>query len=74
MIGGILFLIFGAIITRFAGLLLIDCADKIGSDKYEDFAEACYGPKIKKVISWVNVVTLLGFVMGYIVAVKTLIP
>lgn len=33
-----LLIIFGAAISYFAGMLLVRCAEKVGSDKYEDFA------------------------------------
>lgn len=74
IVGGILLLLFGAIISWFAGMLLISCADKVGSDKYEDFAAAAYGKKMATFTAWCNIATLMGFVMAYVVAVKTLIP
>jgi len=35
----ILLIIFGAAISYFCGMLLVSCAEKVGSDKYEDFAD-----------------------------------
>jgi hypothetical protein len=35
----IILIIFGAIISYFCGMLLVSCAEKVGSDKYEDFAQ-----------------------------------
>ena len=63
-------IIFGAILSYFCGMLLISCADKVGSDKYEDFAEFCYGRKMALVTGWSNVSTMLGFVISYIVFLK----
>jgi len=70
----IVLILFGATISYFCGMLLVKCADKVGSDKYEDFAMFCYGRKMALVTGWSNVSTLLGFVVSYIVFIKTLIP
>jgi len=67
-------IIFGAILSYFCGMLLVSCADKVGSDKYEDMAAFCFGRKMVLVTGWSNVSTLLGFVVSYIVFLKTLIP
>ena len=32
-------ILFGATISYFCGMLLVSCAEKVGSDKYEDFAQ-----------------------------------
>ena len=69
-----LLIIFGAAISYFCGMLLVSCAEKVGSDKYEDFADYCFGRKMVIFTGWCNCSTLLGFVVSYIVFVKTLIP
>jgi amino acid permease len=71
----ILLIIFGALISYFCGMLLVECAELVGSDKYEDFAKYCFpGNKMAIFVGWCNCTTLLGFVVSYIVFVKTLIP
>mmetsp|Transcript_32808 Transcript_32808/g.37551 ORF Transcript_32808/g.37551 Transcript_32808/m.37551 type:complete len:120 (-) Transcript_32808:798-1157(-) len=55
-------------------MLIVECAEKIGKSKYEDFARHCWGEKMAKFAGWCNVITLLGFVVSYIVFIKTLIP
>jgi len=70
----IILIIFGAILSYFCGMLLVSCANKVGSDKYEDFAAFCFGRKMVLVTGWSNVSTLLGFVVSYIVFLKNLVP
>ncbi|CAI2366833.1 unnamed protein product [Moneuplotes crassus] len=74
ILGAALLIIFGAVLCHFTGMLLISCANKIGSDKYEDFAAYCFGRKMVLLTGWSNVLTLLGFVISYIVFLKNLIP
>ncbi|CAI2367731.1 unnamed protein product [Moneuplotes crassus] len=66
--------IIGASISYFCGMLLVRCAIIVKAERYEDFAEYCFGKKAINPTSWCNVLTLLGFVISYIVFVKTLIP
>lgn len=71
----IILIIFGAIISYFCGMLLVECAEKVGSDKYEDFAKFCFeGKKMTIFVGWCNLSTLLGFVVSYIVFIKNLVP
>ena len=67
-------IIIGAAVSYFTGMLLISCADKTDSDAYEEFALKAFGKKWSKFTSWIIVVCLLGFVVNYIVTVKTMIP
>jgi amino acid permease len=69
-----LLIAFSAVLSYFVGMLLVKETKKIGKTKYEDFAEHCWGPKMAKIVGWCNVITLLGFVVSYIVFVKTLVP
>lgn len=70
----IILILFGAVISYFSGMLLVECAEKVGSDKYEEFAKYCYGNKMAIFTGWCNMCTLLGFVISYIVFIKTLVP
>jgi len=66
--------VFGALISYFCAMLLVDCADKIGKTRYEDFAMHCWGRTASKLVGACILTSLLGFVTSYIVFVKTLIP
>ncbi len=74
IVWGNLAIIFGAIISMYSGLLLISCAVKTNSDRYEDFALAAYGEKASKATSWLVQISLLGVVISYITLIKELIP
>ena len=65
---------FGAIISYFCSMLLVSWAVKIDKNKYEDFAHHCYGRNMEIFVGWCNLITLMGFVVAYIVFIKTLIP
>ena len=67
-------IIFGAIISYISGMFLVRWAEKVGSDKYEDFANYWHGRKAVIFTGFSNVSTLLGFVVNYIVFMKILIP
>ena len=67
-------IIFGALISYFCAMLLVDCAEKVGKTRYEDFALHCWGAKASRLVGMCNLVSMLGFVTSYIVFVKTLIP
>ena len=69
-----LLITFGAVISYFWSMLLVKWADEIDADSYEAFAEHWYGPRAAQVTSWINICTLMGFVVSYIVFVKTLVP
>jgi amino acid permease len=64
----------GGFISYFTGMLLVKCADKVGKSKYEDFAEACWGKRAAVLTGCCNIVTLLSFLVSYIVFVKSLLP
>ena len=55
-------------------MLLVECAEKIGKEKYEEFAEYCWGKKAAKIAGICNIITLLGGVTSFIVFIKTLAP
>ena len=69
-----LLIVYGAVSSYFTSMLLVDCAEKVGKTRYQDFAMHCWGPTASKIVGWCNIVSFLGFVISYIVFVKTLIP
>jgi amino acid permease len=68
ILGSILITI-GAVISYYTGMLLINCSQKTGTDRYEDFAIKAYGEKAGRATSYIVIVCLLGFVIAYIVLV-----
>ena len=55
-------------------MLLVECAEKIGKEKYEEFAEYWWGNKAAKLVGVCNLFTLLGAVTSFMVFIKTLAP
>ena len=55
-------------------MLLVECAEKIGKEKYEEFAEYCWGKKAAKVVGIWNIFTLLWGVTSFTVFAKTIAP
>jgi amino acid permease len=70
----VILIIFGALTSYFCAMLLVDCAEKVGKNRYQDFALYCWGPRASKLVGICNLVSMLGYVVSYIVFVKTLIP
>jgi amino acid permease len=68
VLGPILILI-GAMISYYTGCLLVVCAERTKRSSYEDFAVRAYGPKCAKFSSIVMALSLIGFVITYIVLV-----
>ena len=64
--------VFGALISYFCAMLLVDCADKIGKTRYEDFAMHCWGRTASKLVGACILTSLLGFVTSYIADTHTL--
>ena len=65
-------IIFVALVSYFWGMLLVKCAEIVGSDKYEDFARFCYGNKAMNIVGWCNIVTMDSFAVSYIVFIKNI--
>ena len=70
----IIWILFGAVVSWYTGVLFIVCSDKVNSTRFEDIALKIYGPKAKKLASWAIILTMLGFVMSFIVFIKAVIP
>ena len=70
IIWGSLLILFGASISVYTGWLLVKCSEHTGKYRYEDFAIYLYGPKMAVATSIINILTLLGFIMSYIVYVN----
>jgi len=67
-------LLFGAAVSYFCSMILIKWTEKVHVERYEDFAQHAYGRRFSIFVAWWNIVTLMGFVISYIVFIKALIP
>lgn len=70
----IIWILFGAIVSWYTGVLFILCSDKVNSTRFEEIALKVFGSKVKKLASWAIILTMLGFVMSFIVFIKAVIP
>ncbi len=57
----------GAFISWYIGMLLIAASEHCGRIRYEDIAFALYGRKMAVVTAIMNLMSLIGFNMSYIV-------
>lgn len=67
---GILLIVFGSAISVYTGWLIVKCAEYCNASRYEDIAMRLYGPRMSKFTSFMILLTMLGFVIAYIVLVS----
>ena len=70
---GLGLILFGASISVFAGWLIVQCAEECGARRYEDIALKLYGRNMATFTSFMMLLTMLGFVIAYIVLVSFII-
>ena len=63
-----------ATISVYTGWLIVKCAEYCNATRYEDIAKQLYGNRMSKFTSVCILLTMLGFVIAYIVLLKTLLP
>ena len=63
-------ILFGASISVFSGWLIVQCAEELGARRYEDIALKLYGRNMATFTSVMMLLTMLGFVIAYIVLVS----
>ena len=71
---GVLLILFGAAISVYTGWLIVKCAQFCNATRYEDIANELYGRGMSRFTSVMILFTMLGFVIAYIVLLKTLLP
>ena len=71
---GILLIALGAVISVYTGWLIVKCAQYCQATRYEDIAMQLYGKGMSRFTSVMILLTMLGFVIAYIVLLKTLLP
>ena len=72
MVVGVLLIVFGAGISVYAGWLIVECAEMCEAKRYEDIALRLYGRRMATFTSIMMLLTMLGFVIAYIVLVSHL--
>jgi amino acid permease len=73
VIWGAILIFFGGFVSWYITGLLILASEHCGRVRYEDIALVMYGRKFAIVTAILNLVTLLGFNMSYIVYVRTVL-
>ena len=74
LVFGVLLILFGAGISVYTGWLVVKCAEYCDAARYEDIATQLYGSRCSKFSSVMILLTMLGFVIAYIVLLKSLLP
>ena len=70
---GILLIAFGATISVYTGWLIVQCAEQLGARRYEDIALRLYGRRMAMFTSIMMLLTMLGFVIAYVVLVSQIL-
>jgi len=71
---GPILILMGALLSYYAGMLIIKCSEMTGKLTYEEFAYIAYGRKFSTLVSVFVLISLLGFATAYVALAKTLIP
>lgn len=67
---GPILIVLGAFLSYYTGMLIVKCSEHTGRTRYEDIALKIYGPRVSRIVSILNLVCLIGFVISYIVFVS----
>jgi len=70
LVFSVLLIALGAVISMYTGWLIVKTAEYCNATRYEDIAMELYGKNMSRFTS----VTMLGFVIAYIVLLKSLLP
>lgn len=70
---GTILLLIGGSLSLYTGWLVVICCDRLNASRYEDIALATYGKKASLITSICMLACLIGFVMSYIVLVRSVI-
>jgi amino acid permease len=68
---GSFLIFFGALISYYSGMMLVEASIYTRKYKYEDMAGILRGKKFAKLTSYCNLACLLGFAMSFIVYVRS---
>ena len=73
LVFGVLLIVFGSVISVYTGWLIVKTAEYCEATRYEDIALKLYGRGMSRFTSVMILLTMLGFVIAYIVLVSRLI-
>ena len=68
---GPIIVVVGALISYYTGMMITWSAYSTNKNRYEDIANTIYGPITSKITSYLNFICLTGFVLSYVVFVKS---
>jgi len=71
---GTILIFVGALMSYYTGMLIVKCSVATKVHRYEDFAQKLYVPKCRSITSVLNLLCLMGFIMSYIVYIKSMCP
>lgn len=71
---GPLLIVIGACVSYYSGMLIVKAAIETNRTRYEDIALAVFNKRFSRVVSYLNLLCLIGFTFSYIVYVKNAIP
>ena len=73
---GIFLIMLGGWITYYSAMLIVIVANKTKCSRFEDIALSLYGSEsnCKTLMSVLNLTCLMGYIIAYIVYMKTMIP
>ena len=64
----------GALISYYTGMLIVKVSNRTQCNRYEDFAQKLYGSRCRTITSALNLACLMGFIIAYIVYIKSMMP
>ena len=67
---GVMLVVFGALVSVYSGWLIVKTAEICEARRYEDIALKLYGRGMATITSCAMLLTMLGFVIAYIVLVS----
>lgn len=71
---GIMLILLGALISYYTGMLIVKVSNRTQCNRYEDFAQKLYGSRCRTITSGLNLACLMGFIIAYIVYIKSMLP
>lgn len=71
---GPIIIVLGALLSYYTGMLIVKSSERTGRTRYEDIAFAIYGKRMAIVVSYLNLLCLIGFTFSNIVYIKKAVP
>jgi len=71
---GPVLIILGAMVSYYSGMLIVKASEYTDRTRYEDIALYLYGTRVSRLISYLNLLCLIGFSMAYVTYVKKALP